>query len=526
MMVVGLILVIAAANVANLLLARAYTRQQEIAMRTALGASRWRIVRQLMTEGLVLACLGGGVGLILGMWTAAIFDLRTPTGGAALTLAMEPNAAIVAYAALLSVLAAVAIGIVPAFGASRANLVSVLKGAGEAVSGAVGKRRARVALTVVQIALSLVLVIGAGLFLRSLGKLRAIDPSLVTDRVLASQLNLTLRGYDEARGQQFYSRLLEAVRSVPGVQEATLTSVLPVTAGGTRENLRAGATIPKVDVPVEFDLVFVSPGYFATFGVPLVAGRDFSGADRGGAAPVAIVNESMKRRFWPGGMPAGATFSTGYQQPYTVVGVARDTKYRNLREPSRMVMYLPIAQSYASAANLVVRTALPPSQIVESLRAQVRAIDPGMPLYNVRTLAEHVNRSLYVDRLRANLIGTLALLALALAAIGIYGVLSYTIAERTREVGVRLALGAQPRAVLRMLLGTGARIGAIGIVAGVALSTTMTGLVGSQLYGLSALDPITIVAACAVLFAVALTAAFVPAWRAARIDPIVALRQR
>jgi predicted permease len=526
MLVVGLILVIAAANVANLLLTRAYTRQQEIAMRTALGASRWRIVRQLLIEGLVLSFIGGGLGLILGIWTAAIFDLRTPTGGAALTLTMEPDAAIVGYAALLSALAALALGIVPAFGASRADLVAVLKGAGEAVSGAVGKRRARLVLTVVQIALSLVLVIGAGLFLRSLGKLRAIDPTLVSDRVVASQLNLTLRGYDEARGQQFYSRVIEAVRSVPGVQSATLTNVLPVTAGGVRQNLRAGATSPKVDVPVEFDLVFVSPGYFATFGVPLVAGRDFSDTDRATAPPVAIVNETMKRRFWPSETPVGATFSDGSPQPYTVVGVARDTKYRNLREAPRMVIYLPLAQSYASAANLVVRTSLPPSQIVESLRAQVRAIDAGMPLYNVRTLAEHVNRSLYVDRLRANLIGTLALLALALAAIGIYAVLSYTIAERTREVGVRLALGAQPRAVLRMLLGTGARLGAIGIVAGVALSTTLTGLVSAQLYGMTALDPITIAAACAVLFAVALAATFLPAWRAARIDPIVALRQR
>ena len=526
LLVVGLILVIAAANVANLLLTRAYTRQQEIAMRTALGASRWRIVRQLLTEGMVLSFAGGGLGLMLGMWTAAVFDIRTTLGGSALALTMEPDAAIVGYAALMSALAAVAIGVIPAFGASRADLVSVLKGAGEAVSGAVGKRRARMGLTVVQIALSLVLVVGAGLFLRSLAKLRAIDPSLLTDRVIATQINLTLRGYDEERGQLFYARVLEGVRTIPGVQAVTLTSVLPVTAGGTRENLRAGATTPKVDVPVEFDIVFVSPGYFATFGVPLVAGRDFTDADRGGVAPVAIVNESMKRTFWPAATPVGSAFSDGAPQPYTIIGVARDTKYRNLREKPRMVLYLPIAQSYRSAANLVVRTSLPPSQIVESLRAQVRAVDAGMPLYNVRTLAAHVNASLYLDRLRANLIGMLALLALALAAVGIYAVLSYTIAERTREVGVRLALGAQPRAVLRMLLGTGARVGAIGIAAGVALSMTLTGLVSSQLYGMSAFDPLTLAAACAVLFAVALAATFVPAWRAARIDPIVALRQR
>lgn len=524
MLVVGLILVIAAANVANLLLTRAYTRQQEIAMRTALGASRWRIVRQLLIEGSALSFAGGALGLILGMWTAAAFDIRTSLGGSVLALRMDPDAAIVGYAAALSALAAVAIGIVPAFGASRADLISVLKGAGESVSGAVGKRRVRLGLTVVQIALSLVLVVGAGLFLRSLARLRAIDPSLTTDRVLATQVNLTLRGYDESRGQVFYSRLLDGVRTVPGVQHATLTSVLPVTAGGTRNNLQAGATTPRVDVPVEYDLVFVTPGYFATLGVPLVAGRDFADADRKAAAPVAIVNESMKRMFWPSETAVGATFDDGDQ--YTIVGIARDTKYRNLREQPRMVLYLPLAQSYRPAMNLVVRTSVPPAQMMEHLRASVRAIDAGMPLYDVRTLAQHVDRSLYLDRLRANLIGGLALLALALAAIGIYAVLSYTIAERTREVGLRLALGAQPGAVLRMLLGTGVRVGGVGIAAGILLSTALTGLVGTQLYGLSPLDPVTMVAACAVLFGVALAAAFVPAWRAARLDPVVALRQR
>ena len=526
MLVVGLIFVIAAANVANLLLTRAYMRHQEIAMRTALGASRWRIIRQLLIEGAVLSFAGGAVGLLAGVWTAAVFDLRGASGASALQLVMEPDASVVAFAALVSAVAAIAIGILPALGASRADLVTVLKGAGEAVSGAVGKRRARNVLTVVQVALSLVLVVGAGVFLRSLGKLRSIDPSLVTDRVVAAQVNLTLRGYDEARGQQFYARVLEAVRGVAGVQAVTLASVLPVTNGGMRENLRAGATIPRVDAPVEFDVVLVAPGYFATFDVPLVGGRDFSDADRKQAAPVAIVNESMRRTFWPAENPVGSTFSDGAPVPYTVVGVARDTKYRSLREKPRMVLYLPIAQSYSSSANLVVRTALPASQIVDGMRAQLRSIDPALPLYNVRTLAEHVDRSLYVDRLRANLIGTLALLALALAAVGIYAVLSYTIAERTREVGVRLALGAQPSAVLRMLLVAGARIAVIGIVVGVALSASLARLVAAQLYGVSALDPVTLAAACAVLLFVALAASFLPAWRATRIDPIAALRQR
>jgi predicted permease len=507
------------------LLTRAYTRQGEIAMRTALGASRWRIIRQLLTEGAVLSVAGGAAGLFVGVWIAALFDIRTSDGGSALALTMEPDVAVVAFAAAVSAIAALAIGIVPAFGASRADLVTVLKGAGEAVSGAVGKRRARMVLTVVQVALSLVLVIGAGLFLRSLGRLRAIDPSLVTDRVVAATLNLTLRGYDESRGTQFYTQVLESVKRVPGVQAATLSSVLPVTAGASRENLGANETTPKVDAPVEFDIVTVAPGYFATFGVPLVAGRDFSGGDTAQAPSVIIVNESMKRLFWPSADAVGGTFSDG-GPPYTVVGIARDTKYRDLREKSRMVMYVPLLQSYSSSANLVVRSALPPSQIVEGLRASVRGLDGAMPLYNVRTLAEHVDRSLYVDRLRANLIGALALLALSLAAVGIYAVLSYTIAERTREVGVRLALGAQPRAVLSLLLGTGARMAAIGIVVGLLLAGILTRFVATQLYDLSPLDPLTLATASALLFGVALAAAFVPAWRAAKVDPVVALRHR
>jgi predicted permease len=524
MLVVGLILLIASANVANLLLTRAYTRQGEIAMRTALGASRWRIIRQLLMEGAVLSVSGGTAGLFVGVWTAALFDIRTSESASPLALTMEPDVAVVAFAAIVSAVAAVAVGIVPAFGASRADLVTVLKGAGESVSDAVGKRRARMTLTAVQIALSLVLVIGAGLFLRSLGNLRAIDPSLVTDRVVAATLNLTLRGYDEAKGILFYTQVLESVQRLPGIQAATLSTVLPVTAGGSRENLGARETTPKVDVPVEFDIVTVAPGYFATFGVPLVAGRDFAAGDTAKSAPVIIVNESMKRLFWPAADPVGSTFSEG-GPPHTVVGIARDTKYRNLREKPRMVMYVPIAQSYRSFANVVVRTSLPPSQVVEGLRASVRAIDPAMPLYNVRTLAEHVERSLYVDRLRANLIGALALLALSLAAIGIYAVLSYTIAERTREVGVRLALGAQPRAVLRLLLTTGARVAVVGITAGLVLAGVLTRFVETQLYDLSPLDPVTLASASALLFGVALAAAFVPAWRASRIDPVAALKR-
>jgi len=524
MIVVGLILIIAAANVANLLLTRAYGRQHEMATRVALGASRWRIIRQLVVEGSVLATAGGVLGLLLGVWTAALFDIRTSGSAAPLALSIEPDTTVLVFTALASAIVAIAIGVVPAIGSSRPDLLAVIKAAGETAGTRIGKRRLRTSLTVVQVALALVLVIGAGLFLRSLGRLRAVDPALLNNRVIAATLDLTLLGYSEGRGRQFYDAALESARSLPGVQAATLTSVLPATPGGSRENLGAGQTDPRVDVPVEFDVVTTAPGYFPTIGVPLVSGRDFGGADSATAASVAIVNEGMRRTFWRDANPVGQTFKAG-SETFVVVGVARDTKYRSLRERSRLTMYVPLAQSYRSEMNLVVRTVLPREQIVGALRSKLRSLDTALPLYDVRTLAEHVERSLYLDRLRAQLLGLLAGLALALAGIGIYAVLSYSIAERAREVGVRLALGARPADVVRMLVVASARLAFVGIGCGLLLASWMTQLVAAQLFGLSAMDAPTIAAACVLLLFVVMIATLVPARRATRVDPVVALRR-
>src|SRR4051812_1647179 len=524
MIVVGLILIIAAANVANLLLTRAYGRQHEMATRVALGASRWRIIRQLVVEGSVLATAGGVLGLLLGVWTAALFDIRTSGSAAPLALSIEPDTTVLVFTALASAIVAIAIGVVPAIGSSRPDLLAVIKAAGEAAGTRIGKRRLRTSLTVVQVALALVLVIGAGLFLRSLGRLRAVDPALLNNRVVAATLDVTLLGYSEGRGRQLYDAALESVRSVPAVQAATLTSVLPATPGGSRENPGAGQTDPRVDVPVEFDVVTTAPGYFPTIGVPLVSGRDFGGADSATAASVAIVNEGMRRTFWRDANPVGQTFKAG-SETFVVVGVARDTKYRSLREQSRLTMYVPLAQSYRSEMNLVVRTVLPREQIVGALRSKLRSLDSALPLYDVRTLAEHVERSLYLDRLRAQLLGLLAGLALALAGIGIYAVLSYAISERTREVGVRLALGARPADVVRMLVVASARLAFVGIGCGLLLASWMTQLVAAQLFGLSAMDAPTIAAACVLLLFVVMIATLVPARRATRVDPVIALRR-
>jgi predicted permease len=522
MLVVGLILVVAAANVTNLLLARSHLRQGEFAVRRAIGASRTRIIRQTLTEGMVLSLAGGALGVLFAYWVIAFFEVRT-AGGTLLALRLEPNGTVIAFAAVLSVLTAIASGLVPALTASRPDLLSVIKGTPDPGHHRMTRRHVRATLVIVQVALSFVLVVGAGLFLRSLSRLNAIDPALSTNQVMAATLNLSLRGYDEERARQFYAELLTRVAAVPGAESASLAYVLPVTAGGIRMDVQGSSMTPAIQGMAAVELLPVSPGFFRTLGLPLVAGRDFNQADSRNAPKVTVVNETMRQRLWGSSNPVGQPLSIGGDM-YQVVGIARDTKYRSLRESPRMVMYLPYAQAHQSSANLLVRTSLPPERIVEGVRQAVTSVDPRMPLYNVRTLADHVGRSLYVDRLRAELIGYLAMLALLLAAIGIYGVVSMSVSERTREVGIRVALGAQPRLVLRMVLASGLRFAVLGVAAGVLLSLWLARAVASDLFGITPTDPMTLAGAGGLLLLTVLLATFVPAWRATRIDPIAALR--
>jgi predicted permease len=519
---VVLILAIACANVASLLLARAKTRAREIGIRLALGATRLRIARQLLTESLLLALAGGALGFLMALWTSGLASgLRTRAGGT-LDLDVTPNARVLMFTLVASVLTVMLFGVVPALRASRLELVPVLKGStttpvlrrGPSLHGL---------LVVTQVTLSLVLLAGAGLFLRSLWKLQSIEKGFTGDNVLAMSLNMELQGYDDSRGKNFYAAALENLSAFPGVQSVSLASALPVSAGGRRMERPANGTKPAVGEYVSIDIVGVSPRFFETTGLALLSGRDFRLIDTDKSAKVIIVNESMAKKFWPGEYPVGRSFNDGLTT-FEVVGVAADTKYRNLREAPRLAMYEPLAQSYRPSMNLLVRTANDPATIAPAIQTQLHSIEPGLTIFNIRTLFEHVGRSLYVERMESVLLALFGLLALVLTAIGIYGVVAYSVAQRTREVGIRMALGAQKRDVLKLILVKGLTLVAWGTGVGLIGCYWLSRLISSQLYGISPNDPATLATVAALLIAVALLASFLPARRATKVDPLVALR--
>jgi len=517
-----LILAIACANVASLLLARAKTRGKEIGIRLALGATRRRIVRQLLTESLLLALAGGALGFLLALWTSGLASgLRTRAGGA-LDLDVTPNTRVLLFTIVVSVLTVLLFGVIPALRTSRLKLVPVLKGD---LSTPVFRRGPSLhnLLVVTQVALSLILLAGAGLFLRSLWKLQAIEKGFTGDNVLALSLNMDLQGYDQSRGKNFYAAALENVATVPGVQSVTLASALPVSAGGSRIERPANGTTPAVSEYVSIDIISVSPRFFDTTGLPLLRGRDFRLGDTEKSAKVTIVNESMARKFWPGADPVGRSFNDG-DTTFEVVGVAGDTKYRNLREASRLAMYQPLSQSYRTSMNLLVRTANNPSALTPVIQTRLHSIAPTLAIFNIRTLFEQVGRSLYVERMESLLLVFFGSLALVLTTIGIYGVVAYSVAQRTREVGIRMALGARKRDVQKLILAKGLALAVWGTGFGFIGCYWLSRLVATQLYGIGSNDPATFAIVAAILLAVAGLASYIPARRATKVDPLVALR--
>jgi putative ABC transport system permease protein len=524
MTVVGIVLLIACANIANLLLARATKRRREIAVRLALGASRARLMRQLLTESVILAIVGAAAGVLFAYWTldalsAADVPLPIPIEDAPV---IDPR--VLGFTGLIALATGLLFGIAPAIQASRPDVVPVLKN--ESVpSGGRARFSMRQALVVAQVALSLLSLVTAGLFVRSLRTMQAIDPGFETRGVLVMTVNLGREGYTPERGQLFYEQVVERVAGLAGVQHAAIAQNAPLAGGFLRSIFPEGQdTTQQERVLVQVNSV--GPGYFDTIGIPLVKGRDFTRDDQDGAPPVVVINERMAQRFWPGQDAIGKRFKFfGAQQFATVIGVARNAKYNAVGEDAIPFIYQPIRQNYAPAAAIHVRTAGDAAGLAAAVRRTVQEIDPTLSVFNIRTLEEQVANSLQPARFNVILLTTFGALALLLASIGLYGVANYSVTQRTREIGVRMALGARPSSVLRLVLGHGLILVAIGLVAGLTAAWFLAALIPADLLGpVKPHDPVTFIATSLILGTVAMLATYIPARRATRIDPLLALR--
>jgi predicted permease len=536
--VVAMVLLIACANVANLLLARASGRRKEIAVRLAMGASRSRLVRQLLTESVLLSLAGGVGGLLLALWTIDLLKTATPPDGIfSFTLDYRLDARVLSFTFLLSLATGVIFGLAPALQASRPDLVPALKD--ESAAAAQGRRRfsLRNLLVVAQVALSLVLLIGAGLFLRSLHNAQAIDPGFDAGKILNAQLNINLLRYTKTQGQEFYRQIVERVEALPGVESASMARVVPMSGGGrTSSLLIEGQEAPDrvsrsegtglQENPNTVNANEVGLKYYQTMGIPLLGGRDFTSQDNAGAPLTLIVNEAFARRYFDGDEVIGKRVSfRGAQGPWSqIVGVVRDSKYRTIGEMPRPTAYVPLAQNHETGMALHVRTIGDPTSVAGAVRREVQALDQNLPVTNLQPMSAVLGSSLFAARMGALLLAIFGLLALLLAAVGLYGVMSYTVSRRTREIGIRMALGAQTGNVLRLVLKEGMTLVVGGVTGGLIVAAAVTRLLASFLYGVSPLDLVTFAGIPLVLGLVALLATYLPARRATKVDPMIALR--
>ena len=527
---VGCVLLIACANIANLLLSRGASRYREIAVRTALGAGRLRIVRQLLTESTLLAVAGGLTGLLFA-WLSFSFLKQIIPESMAMNAGVKIDARIFGFTLLLSLLTGIVFGLAPALQAAKVDLNEALKqSCGRTGTGA-GHRRLRSALVVTEIALALVLLVGAGLLIQTFLKLRALDIGVNPENVLTLRTQLPRSKYGElSRRTAFYQQVLERVRALPGVVAAGYTTAVPLTwKGGT-----SGFTVEgKVEGPgQDANNRQVTAGYLETMGVKLRQGRFFDEHDDAQAQPVAVINETMARQYWPGESAVGKRFRLGgtdSTSPWrTVIGVIGDVKEMGLEAPPKAEFFFPYQQLpdmlWNLPRDLTVRTTGDPLSVAAAVRQAVWSVDPAQPVSNVRTMEEIMAEEVAQRRIGMTLLAAFAALALLLASLGIYGVLSYAVTQRTQEIGIRMALGANRRAVLRLVMADGLRLAGVGVAIGLGASFALTRLMSGLLFGVSASDPRTLVGVTLLLTAVALLACYIPARRAAKVDPMIALR--
>jgi macrolide transport system ATP-binding/permease protein len=521
--VVAVVLLIACANVAGLLLARASGRQREIAVRLAIGASRGRLVRQLLTEAAVLAVAGGAAGLLLTIWTSRLFTALLPPMPFPVHLEGSVNWRVFLFAMGATLATALVFGLVPALASSRPSVVPSLKDSAGATGG--GRARLRKGLVVAQVALAVVLLVSAGLFVRTLQHANEINPGFDARQGFFARLDLQAGDYDVASGPAFYRDLLERVEAVPGVSRVTLGTFVPLTVGGGSDtSARIEGYEPADNEQMTIFYSMVAPGYFETLGIPLVRGRGVEARDTADAPLAVVINETMARRYWKDGVAIGKRLDYGGGGWATVVGVARDGKYNAINEPPRNYLYIPVYQVFRPDVALMVRTAGDPGAVFPSVQLAVRALNPNLPLYDVMSIEEHLRTSVFIPRLAAWLLGLFGTLAMALASLGLYGVIAYVASQRTQEIGIRMALGADRAAILKLILRQGLSLVGVGIVVGLALATLATPLVASQLVGVEATDAVTFAITVAILMLAAMIAIYVPARRAAGLDPLRALR--
>jgi predicted permease len=525
LVVVVFVLLIACANVGNLLLVRSFARRHEMTVRLAIGAVRSRLIQQLLTEGLILAALGAAGGLLVAHWCRHALVLLFPArGGVSMHLPGEIDWRVLALSAAVCLVSTLLLGLVPAMQTGKLDLGGALKAESAGVVGGCGTAWFRSGLVVMQVSLSFVLLVGAGLLLQSLQRIRTTTPGFSTRGVLQTSANLVSAGYDAPRAQTFQDALLERVQALPGVESAAFGRMTPLSYGSFSSSPIAVDSYqppPEEQPVVQYNEV--GPHYFATMGIPLLSGREFIRADDENAALVAIVNETMASRYWPAKNPIGDRVQVKGRW-LQVVGIARDSKYESVRETPKPFFYVPLRQNFERSPVLFIRTPLSPETMATALAREVHALDANLALYEVISLQEQLDRSTSPQLVAVTLVGVLGTLALLLCVIGLYGVMSYAVSQSSRELGLRMALGAEASDLVGQVMSRGLTLTGAGVVLGVAVALALTRLLGHLLYKVSPRDPLVFGSAFLVMSLAAVAACFLPAWRATRTDPARILR--
>ncbi|MCC7003712.1 MAG: ABC transporter permease [Gemmatimonadaceae bacterium] len=518
--VVAILLVIACVNVANLFLARARDRAREMAIRLALGARRSALLRQLLVESLVFSLVSGAVGLLVATWTISVVNRISLPVSIPIRPELSLSPTVLAFALLASVLTGVVFGLAPALQATRPALIPALKG--EAPAGG-GRSRMSKGLVIAQMSLSIVLLVSAGLFLNNLRNATALDKGFVGDHLLLAELDPSLNGYSRGRTEEFYRNLMDRLTTDPQVRSAAIVSDAPLGLSTSDRGVDVPGYVPAEGESMSILYVSTTPGYFATMGIPLTKGRDFTARDDTASVPVLVVNERFVERFWPGQDALGKTVRTRGRD-HTIIGVVPTGKYRRLGEEPTAYMYFAQAQAFQSSMSLVVRTAVDPEAVIPLLRRETQTLDANLPVSSIRTMDGHLGIALMPARLTGMALALFGVLGLLLASVGMYGVMSYSVSQRTREIGIRMAIGAAASDVIALVMRQGLTLVLVGTVIGLLAALGAAKLLAGVLYGGNSIDPMTFTLVPVLLIAVAAVATFAPARRAATVDPAITLR--